>query len=285
MTFEAEYYESSAFWSNGMIEDAANIRRLEGTFALVPADTRKLIDVGCGNGVFARLVKQHCPDMHVTCVDRSAAALDHVQADDKQRCEIVDLPFGDRVFDCVTCLEVLEHLMVPDFRKALAELTRIARSTVIIGVPFNEAIDKNVDTCPQCRTVFNRDLHLRGFDDVKFSSLLGDFGFRLEERSIPVVNTHYLGFRTYYRLQRMLKGVPDQSHRFLSPICPLCGYIPSTPGSENLAPEQTRASAVIASTTTRNGVMLRLVKRYWPKQTTPGYWIVGRFVRSQGLAT
>ena len=81
LTFEAEYYEKSVFWSHGMVEDSGNLKRLEGTVRLVPEDAHNLIDVGCGNGVFARIVKQRFPSIHITCVDRSAAALEHVDAD------------------------------------------------------------------------------------------------------------------------------------------------------------------------------------------------------------
>jgi len=280
--FEADYYECSAFWTHGMVEDASNLKRIEGTVRLIPEDARSLIDVGCGNGVFARMAKERFPSTHITCVDRSSAALEHVLADDKVRCEVVELPFGDRSFDCVSCLEVIEHLTTDDYKKALSELTRVAKSTVIVSVPHNEDIEKNVDRCPQCRTVFNRDLHLRSYDDATFVDLLSDFGFRMQESVIPVINTHYLGFRTYYRLLRILQGVPDQSKLFLSPICPLCGYTPkdglqarANPASSppRLVPDSAPASTMI-------GGIKRLVKRCWPKYSTPGYWIVGRFVRT-----
>ena len=279
MTFEAKYYENPAFWSRGMVEDPGNLKRLESTVRLVPADAKNLIDVGCGNGVFARLLKQHFPALQITCVDRSAAALEHVVADEKVRCEVIKLPFDDRSFDCVSCLEVIEHLTVDDYKKALSELTRIARATVIIGVPYNEAIEKNVDTCPQCHTVFNRNLHMRSFDDATFADLFSDLDFRMEESAIPVINTHYLGFRTYYKVKRKLQGVPDESQLFLSPICPVCGYSPAKQVQASPASAPTQSAAVSASSTTRSSGIKGLVKRWWPKQTTPGYWIVGRFTR------
>lgn len=280
MTFEAHYYEAPAFWIQGMVEDPANLKRLESTVSLVPADAKNLIDVGCGNGVFGRLLKQRFPALQITCVDRSAAALEHVAAYEKMRCEVTTLPFGDRSFDCVCCLEVIEHLTVEDYKKALAELTRIARTTVIISVPYNEMIEKNVDTCPQCRTIFNRDLHFRSFDDAIFADLLSDFGFQMEKSSIPVVNTHYLGFRTYYKLVRKLQGMADQSELFISPICPLCGYIAPKQGQASSASVPTRRTSGYASATPTRRIIKELLKRYWPKQTTAGYWIVGRFTRS-----
>jgi ubiquinone/menaquinone biosynthesis C-methylase UbiE len=282
MTLEAKYYEAPVFWNDGMIEDAANLKRLENTARLIPADAKTLIDVGCGNGVFARLLKQRLPSLRITCVDRSATALEHVVADKKLRCEVSQLPFGDQSFDCVSCLEVIEHLTIEDYKKALAEITRIAKTTIVISVPYKEAIEKNVDTCPQCRTVFNRDLHLRSFDDAKFIDLLSEFGFRPDETTIPVVNTHYLGFRTYNKLQRKLQRMPDRSELFKSPICPLCGYTAPEQAQALSACAQSPAVADSVSASTTTGAKIKqFVKRLWPKQTVPGYWIVGRFTRSQ----
>ncbi len=282
MSFEADYYEAPGFWSDGIIEDAANLKRLEETVALVPAGTRSMIDVGCGNGVFARLLKRRMPVLKLTCVDRSATALEHVEADAKMRCEVVDLPFDDRTFDCVSCLEVIEHLTVNDYVKALSELTRVSKGIVIISVPYKERIGDNVDKCPQCQTIFNRDLHFRSFDDKQFSELLSDFGFRLSERSIPVRNTHYLGFRTYYKLKRQLHRVPDRSTLFLSPICPLCGYVPPKELKPDGMAQMPRQVAAASSGASNVAGLKAFLKRVWPKQVTPGYWIVGRFERSVG---
>lgn len=47
--------------------------------------------------------------------------------------KIESLPFADGEFDTVICTHVLEHIL--DYRKALAELRRIARRRLIIVVP------------------------------------------------------------------------------------------------------------------------------------------------------
>jgi ubiquinone/menaquinone biosynthesis C-methylase UbiE len=97
-----------------MVQDPGNLKRFEGTVRLVPQDVRNLIDVGCGNGVFARMVKRRFPSIHITCVDRSAAAPEHVEADEKNALRDCRLPFDDRSFDCISCLAVIEHLTVRD---------------------------------------------------------------------------------------------------------------------------------------------------------------------------
>lgn len=257
-----------------MVEDAANRKRLEVTCDLVPADTRTVVDVGCGNGVFARLLRERRPAVRVTCVDRSASALENVVADEVRRCEITRLPFEAQSFDCVTCLQVIEHLPVPAYERALAELSRIARRSIVISVPYREAIGDNVDQCPVCLTIFNRDLHLRSFDDENFANLLRPYGFGMDRKEVPVTNSYYLGFRSYFALLRLLQGEGKDVKQFRSPVCPLCGYVP--PPSIQYP---TRRLDSPHSPKIGGGRVRRLAKKLWPKCHRPGYWIVGRFSR------
>ncbi len=50
--FEKKYYEDESFWSDGMVTDESNIKRIKSTIELIPKDVKSLLDVGCGNGVF-----------------------------------------------------------------------------------------------------------------------------------------------------------------------------------------------------------------------------------------
>lgn len=279
MNFEAAYYEADSFWANGMIEDAANIKRLTETCNLIPVDTKRLLDAGCGNGVFAKLVKSRLPEIHVTCVDRSAKALEYVEADEKRLSGVDSLPFEDKRFDCVTCLEVIEHLNVTDFENTLNELTRVASKFVIISVPFNERIEKNVDQCPGCQTVFNRDLHLRRFSESTFKTLLDDRGFRLDQHMFPVPVSHYFGFRSYFAFKRLLSGSHSGGRTFLSPICPLCGYEPESSGSIDVAVPRINTQSNLNFDPVEKSGIKNVIKSVWPKKTEPGYWILGRFQR------
>ena len=51
---------------------------------------------------------------------------------------IFRLPFPDASFDSVLCMEVLEHLEVIEFPKALFELRRVCRGTLVMTVPYEE---------------------------------------------------------------------------------------------------------------------------------------------------
>ncbi len=51
---------------------------------------------------------------------------------------IMNLPFEDSSFDTVSCMEVLEHLEILDFPKALHELRRVCKSTLVMTIPYKE---------------------------------------------------------------------------------------------------------------------------------------------------
>ncbi len=51
---------------------------------------------------------------------------------------VIDLKLEDASWDTVLCMEVLEHLDVIDFPKALHELRRVCRGTLIVTVPYKE---------------------------------------------------------------------------------------------------------------------------------------------------
>ena len=49
--------------------------------------------------------------------------------------DVRNLPFKDKSFDVVTCMEVLEHLEKVDGEKLLGELERVARRQVLLSTP------------------------------------------------------------------------------------------------------------------------------------------------------
>lgn len=83
--------------------------------------------------------------------------------------------FGDRQFDNVVCMEVIEHL--PDDRIAVHELCRVANKRVIVTVPFDERIIK--DRCIHCGELNPRNGHLRKYDFDTFQTRLPESGWKL----------------------------------------------------------------------------------------------------------
>lgn len=96
-----------------------------------------LLDVGCGEG---ELLGRGVLDAgkRPLCVDRNAASLAELRmrtGHQELACASIEaLPFRERSFDAVLCLEVLEHLEDP--AAAVRELARVARSAIIVSVPY-----------------------------------------------------------------------------------------------------------------------------------------------------
>ena len=109
-------------------------------FELVASTNPKsVLDAGCGEGFVVDALKRRLPEVKFTGVDHSNAAIayakEHFSDSGFFRSgNLYKLPFSDRSFDTVLCLEVLEHLDDPS--KALQELQRVSRGSVIIAVPL-----------------------------------------------------------------------------------------------------------------------------------------------------
>jgi len=95
-----------------------------------------LLDVGCGEGFVAqRILSKHSLDY--TGIDQSDLAITHARQQNPtgrfQCASAYALPFQNNQFDTSICAEVLEHLDEPE--KAIEELCRVTRGTVIFSVP------------------------------------------------------------------------------------------------------------------------------------------------------
>ena len=262
-SFEKEYYESPIFWENGMLEDDNNRERIITTANLIPKDVKTLADIGCGNGVFLNYLKANKPELHLTGIDRSEAALKFVQTD-KQLGDISSLPFEDNYFDCVTCLEVIEHVPVPVYETALKELSRISKKYVIISVPFQEKIEDSYTKCPQCLTIFNYELHLRRYEKNTMENLLLNNKYKC-------INSQTLGDSSNYYGHNLFRKIfyPEQIMKWYSPICPVCGY--------HEAEENITITPIV--TNPKRSIISRLTsipKLFWPK-THRHYWILSLY--------
>lgn len=103
------------------------------------SEAQTLLDAGCGEGFAIDFLSGYFPDLRMTGVDVSEAAVAFAREHFGDRARfrtgsLYKLPFSDRAFDTVLCSEVLEHLEDPS--AAIEELKRVARNYVIITVPL-----------------------------------------------------------------------------------------------------------------------------------------------------
>jgi malonyl-CoA O-methyltransferase len=100
---------------------------------------KRVLDVGCGKGRFARVLSESNPRARVSGLDISEAMLVCVPAGvEKVAAMMTTLPFAAAAFDCVYATESLEHAVEID--RAVAEMCRVLKPGGRLVI-----IDKNVE--------------------------------------------------------------------------------------------------------------------------------------------
>jgi ubiquinone/menaquinone biosynthesis C-methylase UbiE len=102
-------------------------------------DHRRVADIGCGKGRFARVVQEKWPRAQVVAVDLAEAMLHHVPSNLlRVAASMTALPLASGSVDAAYATESLEHAV--DIPAAVAELARIVRPGGRIVI-----IDKNAE--------------------------------------------------------------------------------------------------------------------------------------------
>jgi ubiquinone/menaquinone biosynthesis C-methylase UbiE len=100
---------------------------------------KRVLDVGCGKGRFARIFREQEPEAEIWGLDISEEMLRFVPAGIHTRAgSMTELPFADGFFDAAYATESLEHAV--EIEKAVAEICRVVKSAGRIAL-----IDKNAD--------------------------------------------------------------------------------------------------------------------------------------------
>jgi 2-polyprenyl-3-methyl-5-hydroxy-6-metoxy-1,4-benzoquinol methylase len=169
------------------------VRRLmagfEGTLEqlFTRAAPASLLDVGCGEGVLTHQwasridgrvvgIDLDDPALHAEWAKRQAPNLEY------KVMKAENLPFADNEFDAATAIEVLEH--VPDAEHTVAEMARVAQSTLIVSVP-REPLWRGLNLA---RGAYWKDLgntpgHVNHWSKRSFVRLLSRYGTVTEARS------------------------------------------------------------------------------------------------------
>lgn len=104
------------------------LSRMEPIRWLLP-DAKSILDVGCNVGELLAAISEVYPEMTLSGCDVNRAALSAaklaVPVADIRESVAEELPFGDESFDCVTCIEVLEHVPPVHWSLALREMWRV----------------------------------------------------------------------------------------------------------------------------------------------------------------
>jgi len=104
---------------------------------LAPPQDARWLDVGCGTGVFTRLILDASSPAEVFAVDPEAAQIDHASREitgTRASFRVADgcaLPFAESMFDIVASALVINF--IPDRPRAISEMRRVARPGGLIA--------------------------------------------------------------------------------------------------------------------------------------------------------
>ena len=107
---------------------------------------RRVLDVGCGKGRFARVFSERYPSAGIVAFDLAEAMLRHVPMGVAPCAgSMTALPFRTASFDCTYATESLEHAV--DIESAVSEMCRVTRPGGRIAI-----IDKNARAWGRLKT-------------------------------------------------------------------------------------------------------------------------------------
>ncbi|MBW3635582.1 MAG: class I SAM-dependent methyltransferase [Armatimonadetes bacterium] len=151
---------------------------------LAHRDSVRLIDLGCGTGANLPMLREAVgPRGAVFGLDFSPLALQFARGEIDgsnlylSQGDAMRLPLRDEATDCVTMLDVLEHL--PDDNRALCEVMRILKpgGVLLLSVPAYQHLWSAHDEALH---------HFRRYERAQLGRVLRDAGFKIEKLSFAM---------------------------------------------------------------------------------------------------
>ena len=143
-TFDEAYYQRFYFDKKTSVVDPQHVERL-GAFVCaylqyLRVPVRRVLDMGCGIGLWKGVVAQHFPEASYHGVVLSEYLCGRYGW---QRGSVMDYA-ADEPFDFVVCQGVLPYLSPPDLKRALANLGRLNRGGLYIEAVAREDYERDI---------------------------------------------------------------------------------------------------------------------------------------------
>lgn len=179
----------------------------------MPPETR-VLDAGCGEGV---LVEEYASRLTIAGIDPNYASA-HVQPG-----SLTALPYPDRSFDRVLCLDVLEHLTFAEQPLALGELFRVLRpgGEALVSVPNLAHLQSRVHFLLRGRLI-----RTAGEQKHPGDRPAGEYVGLARRAGFELLSRHGI-FPTVPLLTRLIRRHPATTlplHRLLTRLLPVPGW-------------------------------------------------------------
>ncbi len=99
------------------------------------APDASVLDVGCAKGFMMYDFKKLMPQLNIKGVDVSQYAYDHAQPEMKPFITVANaksLPFPDKSFDLVICINTIHNLALAECKQAFREIQRVSKKNTFV---------------------------------------------------------------------------------------------------------------------------------------------------------
>lgn len=184
------------------------LARVNPTWWILDRRAESILDVGCGQGLPMELIRVR-KKVYAVGLDGFEPYIDACREkgihDEYVLGDVRKLPFDDRSFDVVLCLQVIEHLPKEDGYAVIKELERIAKRQVIVSMPVGEMEHPAVDDNPL-------QIHRSAWTPAEFQRM----GYRTRKQGLKILlGEHGIVHRINVDLLRKLIFVLDM---LLAPV-------------------------------------------------------------------
>ncbi|MHC4292092.1 MAG: class I SAM-dependent methyltransferase [Planctomycetota bacterium] len=136
----------------------------------------KVLDVGCGTGKIARMVREKIPNLQIKGIDILVQSNAEIEV---EKFDGNSIPFEDNYFDAVMFVDVLHHTI--NHRQLLLEASRVCTGPIVIKDHLsNSVFDHKVLSFMDW--VGNRSLEIESiynyYSDSQWNSLFNELGIR-----------------------------------------------------------------------------------------------------------
>ena len=152
--------------------------RINNLISIIPKGYSTLLDIGARDGYISNLLSPFFRKVTALDLEKPRLAEENIIT---VKGDVTNLEFPDNSFDVTLCTEVLEHIPPELLSNACNEIVRVAKSFVVIGVPYKQDIRYGRTTCSFCRGENPPWGHVNIFDVNKLERLFRSL--RLESKS------------------------------------------------------------------------------------------------------
>lgn len=172
---------------------------------------KKVLDVGCGYGEYLQLYQKR--GFKVTGIDIDKKAIKDVK--NAKYGSVTNLPFKNRSFDIINCIDVLEH--VYDEEKSFSEISRVIKKggILIMTVP-NASFPITYDPINKLLSIFKKHIkigiwhwgHKKLYSKENLFQMLNKYNFKIAkyEQKSHLFTALFVNYIPYIIDKFILKG-------------------------------------------------------------------------------